>query len=173
MLCFFVIKLKKVEDAEEEEGKEEESESPRRRKKSQEEIEEEEEKAEAAEAKARKLDQWIATFAMNMAWSFFYSTKWALGSIPGWSGNTEILCLTEAVVVSVVCFAMIFVLDWFADQEWTPDEVDECIIKTIGAIGILIGFSWEQSFDASVAAPGSVVCFAMIFVLDWFADQEW
>merc|ERR1712100_707264 len=71
---WFCGTLANVEGEKEEEEAEQ---SPRRRKKSQEEIEEEEEKAEAAEAKARKLDQWIATFVMNMAWSFFYSTKWA------------------------------------------------------------------------------------------------
>jgi hypothetical protein len=93
---------------------------------------------------------------MNMAWSYFYATKWTLGAMPlPWGGNTTLLCAVEAALVSVVGFGFIFILDKCADASWTGDSADECIKGVINAIGIVVGFSWEQSFDAAVAALGS------------------
>merc|ERR1719311_1701762 len=90
-----------------------------------------------------------------MAWSFFYSSKWALASLPGWMGDTTLLALVLAVSVSVVAFFFIFILDKLADADWTPESVDKMIVEIIGALGIQVGFAWEQTFDASVAALAS------------------
>lgn len=164
VFCYFVITMKKMEEEEEkeqeeeqkeaEEGKKEKTHLSEKEKKLQE--KKEEEKKEAAEARERQLDQVVATFAMGMAWSYFYSTKWSLGALPvAWNSNTTLLTLVEAVVVSAICFSFIFVLDKLADAEWTSERVDDCIRAVISAIGILVGFSWEQTFDASVAALAS------------------
>ena len=45
-------------------------------------------------------------------------------------------------------------LDKLADAEATGKFTDEIIKHLIGSVGILVGFSWEQSFDCSVG-PGA------------------
>jgi hypothetical protein len=41
-------------------------------------------------------------------------------------------------------------LDCLADADWTDERTDAAIKEVIKAIGILIGFSWEQCFDQAV-----------------------
>merc|ERR1719473_1386266 len=125
VFCWFVMKIKALEDGEEEERAEK---NLSKHKPTEEELKEEEEAAEKSEKLARNLDQIVATFVMNMAWSYFYATKWTLGALPlPWGGNTTLLCAVEAVLVSVVGFAFIFILDKCADADWTGDAADECI----------------------------------------------
>jgi len=151
-----LAKLEKAEDEEKEEKKEQAKEVRKKEQKSEEEKEKEEEEAEKAEKFARNLDITVATFVMGTAWSWFYATKWTLGAQNwGWAGNAQILTLSEAVISSIVCFSFIFVLDKLADADWTPDEADECCKAMITAIGVFVGFAWEQAFDAGVAALGS------------------
>lgn len=165
IFCAVKLKLAALEEGEEKEAEEKEEEAKNRRyveltdeerAERKEKQEEEKEAAEKNEKFARNLDIICATFVMGMAWSYFYATKWALGAMPlNWGGNAQILTLSEAVVSSTVCFSCIFVLDKLADADWTSDKADECIKCVISAIGVFVGFAWEQAFDAGVAALGS------------------
>ena len=49
-------------------------------------------------------------------------------------------------------------LDKLADMDFTDDEVDSSLRALIQSLGILIGFSWERSFDEAVGglAEGQV-----------------
>merc|ERR1719359_550423 len=57
-----------------------------------------------------------------------------------------------ALIVSFTAFGIIFVLDKIADLESTGESTDQGIFSIIGGLGILVGFSWEQSFDGGVEA---------------------
>merc|ERR1719316_1150723 len=52
--------------------------------------------------------------------------------------------------LSAVSCCIIFVLDKIADLDATGSDADEAIRTIIEALGILVGFSWEQSFDTAV-----------------------
>jgi len=104
----------------------------------------------------RNMETVVTSFSMSMAWSFFFGTRWSLsmwGKV--WNGNQMLLAEAIAVVISVSCFLVIFALDKIKDAEWTGAKTDACIGQIISAIGILVGFSWEQTFDASVSALAS------------------
>ena len=65
-------------------------------------------------------------------------------------GQAEVLAVTLALLLSALCFGGILPLDWLADQSWTDEHCDTAIRSIMSAMGILIGFGWEQCFDASV-----------------------
>jgi len=119
------------------------------------------EQAEAAEEeeRAKKIERFneifIAGFSMSFAWSVFYGTRWAWSASQICGNNATLLGVVLAVSLSGACFLSIYFLDKLADAEFTPEAVDNAIVQMISAIGILVGFSWEQSFDAAVAALAS------------------
>merc|ERR1719281_844700 len=57
--------------------------------------------------------------------------------------------------MALVCLPLIMVLDNLADLRCTGRVIDKVIKQIITANGLLVGFSWEQSFDASVSAIAS------------------
>lgn len=57
-----------------------------------------------------------------------------------------------ALVTSLLAMLTIFVLDRIEDLEITGQVADSCTSTMICAIGILIGFSWEYTFDEAVEA---------------------
>jgi len=63
------------------------------------------------------------------------------------------VCLT--MLVSFVCLSVIRLLDIIADDDRTGDNVDDAIKQIIKAIGILVGFGWEQCFDQAVVSLSS------------------
>jgi len=65
-------------------------------------------------------------------------------------GVETIKAVAVAVLITFCCYVMIFVLDKLADADFTDDAIDKSIRELIKALGILIGFAWEKSFDASV-----------------------
>lgn len=71
---------------------------------------------------------------------------WYLGQFPFLASSIVLLSVVQAVVLSVLSFAMIFALDWLEAQDWTGEEADKDIASIIGGIGMLVGFSWEQCF---------------------------
>mmetsp|Transcript_7904 Transcript_7904/g.17219 ORF Transcript_7904/g.17219 Transcript_7904/m.17219 type:complete len:734 (-) Transcript_7904:136-2337(-) len=97
----------------------------------------------------------LTAFSMSFAWSIFYSARWGIAATQ-WTGQDQtLLGVVLAVVLSLVCFASIYVLDKLADADFTDEVADEAIYQVIGAIGILIGFSWEQCFDAALSSLAS------------------
>mmetsp|Transcript_30159 Transcript_30159/g.73473 ORF Transcript_30159/g.73473 Transcript_30159/m.73473 type:complete len:616 (+) Transcript_30159:65-1912(+) len=92
---------------------------------------------------------------MTYAWCCYYSFQTLLAASGICNRDTIILGVALALTTSIVAFANIFVLDWFADRSWTADNVDRVIRQVIGAIGVQIGFAWEQCFDIALAAVSS------------------
>merc|ERR1712176_962318 len=89
---------------------------------------------------------------MGFAWCGFFAAKWILASI-SYLQDAEDHMLLEvllALFISLSSMSLILVLDKVADADWTDEKADEAIRQIIGAIGILVGFSWEQCFDTAV-----------------------
>eukprot|EP00425_Heterocapsa_triquetra_P039720 CAMPEP_0195074700 /NCGR_PEP_ID=MMETSP0448-20130528/17741_1 /TAXON_ID=66468 /ORGANISM="Heterocapsa triquestra, Strain CCMP 448" /LENGTH=603 /DNA_ID=CAMNT_0040106989 /DNA_START=61 /DNA_END=1869 /DNA_ORIENTATION=- len=64
-----------------------------------------------------------------------------------------------AMVITCLAFALIFALDTLADLDSTSAKVDKSIRSLVGALGILVGFSWEDCFDVAVANVAAKVDF--------------
>lgn len=67
-------------------------------------------------------------------------------------GVETIKAVAVAVLITFCCYVMIFALDKLADADFTDDAIDKSIRELIKALGILIGFAWEKSFDAAVVS---------------------
>jgi len=100
-------------------------------------------------------------FVMTTAWCFLFVSEWEvnrfLHACAPHSGDMLDPHLTMqrvlmALVVSFGSFILIFGLDYLHDLPLTDSLAEAAIRKVIKAMGILIGFSWEESFHASVAA---------------------
>ncbi|CAK9058275.1 unnamed protein product [Durusdinium trenchii] len=86
--------------------------------------------------------------AMATAWSIHFSVDWWLSA--NIMADGAVLAVICAVVVTCFALLLIFVLDKLADMEFTDNEVDSSLRALISSLGILIGFSWERSFDEAV-----------------------
>lgn len=90
--------------------------------------------------------------AMSFAWCLLFAVKWTIAKLLGGDGfilhsDSTGQSVVLALVVSFIAFALIYVLDKVQDLEATGDVADRCTRSIMGALAILIGFSWEQSFD--------------------------
>lgn len=110
----------------------------------------------------RQKEQFKVIAGMIFAWCFFFGMQWVVTILLASSGatgegleTTQGVCL--ACIITVVCYVSIFGLDKIADADWTDEDVDASIRQLIDALGILIGFAWEKSFDAAVVGISSRV----------------
>jgi len=97
------------------------------------------------------------TSGMSFAWCLLYATKWAvhLASVQFQLplAKTETIngiCL--ALCTSVMACLMIFGINWICDRRCSHDIMWKQFRSIIRSLGILIGFAWEQPFDAGVEA---------------------
>eukprot|EP00405_Crypthecodinium_cohnii_P014542 CAMPEP_0206444642 /NCGR_PEP_ID=MMETSP0324_2-20121206/15028_1 /ASSEMBLY_ACC=CAM_ASM_000836 /TAXON_ID=2866 /ORGANISM="Crypthecodinium cohnii, Strain Seligo" /LENGTH=548 /DNA_ID=CAMNT_0053912693 /DNA_START=189 /DNA_END=1835 /DNA_ORIENTATION=+ len=88
---------------------------------------------------------------MVFSWCLYFGMDWWL------SGNVfvENHGMTKEVVLALMvtgtAMSLIFVVDKIADLESTGESVDNALRAVVQALGILIGFGWEKSFDTAVA----------------------
>lgn len=114
----------------------------------------------------RLLDAILNATGMCFAWCLLWATKWVLHrNAPDLSHlNEDILShdilgrVSLAFVLTTFACVSVFVVDRIADsmrttyenQKDTLEFVEELIRVIINSLGILVGFSWEHSFDGSV-----------------------
>jgi len=93
----------------------------------------------------------LAVISMGFAWSVFVSGEWFIASLPliRTTEDDMLLQVSLAMFFSMTCFTCIRGLDMIADWHLGM-EVDHTIVQIISAVGILIGFSWEQCFDVAL-----------------------
>merc|ERR1712232_15483 len=105
------------------------------------------------------LGRWVFIFsnvsATIFSWSAMFGTKWALANYLLAHGQESLpnSCLQRvvlALIVSFVAFVVIRFLDVLQDMDSTGHHADAIIHALIESLSILVGFSWEQSFDAGV-----------------------
>jgi len=111
------------------------------------------------EARQRKIEVARQVLGMSYAWANFYAVKWYMASFTLVQHDRMLLAVLLAMLLSFSSFALIRCLDWLADLDFTPQEIDAAIVFFIKAIGVLVGFSWEQCFDEATACLSSVVRF--------------
>eukprot|EP00927_Polykrikos_kofoidii_P070540 TRINITY_DN6694_c0_g1_i1.p1 TRINITY_DN6694_c0_g1~~TRINITY_DN6694_c0_g1_i1.p1 ORF type:complete len:1383 (+),score=279.45 TRINITY_DN6694_c0_g1_i1:74-4150(+) len=90
------------------------------------------------------------TCCMSFAWCLYYSTWEATSQhlfVPGQEASAAVV---TALVVSSLSMLCVYHLDKLADFEATNSEVHDSLRSAIFAFPILIGFSWERSFDLAV-----------------------
>lgn len=95
-------------------------------------------------------------FAMTHAWCLYFSGVWALAATALAETlevyeDSALLKVLLACVLSAYAFAMLVLLEKLAALDCTGDLADETILELMTALGILIGFSWEQAFERSVS----------------------
>lgn len=107
----------------------------------------------------RVTEQFKVICGMVFAWCFFFGIQMFVEHIVDAEGLSDaakgvetIKAVAVAVLITFCCYVMIFVLDKLADADFTDDAIDKSIRELIKALGILIGFAWEKSFDAAVVS---------------------
>jgi hypothetical protein len=100
-------------------------------------------------------------FATVFSWCTMFGTKWWLHStmmsldahydllLPV-DPNSTLQRIILALVTTFGSFVLVFVLDKLSDMDCTGAVADLCCDCMISAISILVGFAWEQAFDAGV-----------------------
>jgi len=104
---------------------------------------------------SRTLEVAITLFSMMFAWCAFFASKWMVVGSGLFKQATCGLTICHALLISVAAFLCIFVMDKIDDckrEEGHGDLLKKEIEVMIKAFGILVGFSWEQSFDIAVGA---------------------
>lgn len=97
----------------------------------------------------RRMASIMQHFCSNaFAWSVFFGAQWALYWID-FTRELALLHVSLAIVLSFVSFVLIFGLDKVADYEGTGSSADKAIRSIVVALGVLVGFSWERSFDTA------------------------
>lgn len=89
--------------------------------------------------------------SMGISWGLVYTGKWQIAKVEQiGSPNAIASRVILACIVSIVAFLIILSLDKVADLDCTGKDADTAIFSIIYAIGILVGFAWEQSFDGGL-----------------------
>mmetsp|Transcript_50890 Transcript_50890/g.110138 ORF Transcript_50890/g.110138 Transcript_50890/m.110138 type:complete len:681 (+) Transcript_50890:196-2238(+) len=108
------------------------------------------------------LDRFMETLvnicAMSSAWCTLFGARavWLMLpiSISALSPDGRILL---AVILSVSSFLIVYVLDKIDDRMRGNSKASELVIfSIISGISVLVGFSWESSFDEAVASIASM-----------------
>merc|ERR1712232_726707 len=103
----------------------------------------------------RFLSTMINTFAMAFAWSFLWGTRWLFVRYPIFHIHTIMGRVILAMAVSGFALIFVFCLDYIDDNMDSGENAKAApmaITTAINALSILVGFSWEHSFDGGVAA---------------------
>jgi FtsH-binding integral membrane protein len=88
------------------------------------------------------LNNWTA---MTFAWCLLSFSRWVCQplNISDETMNRVVI----ALLVSATAFAIMTLLDFLSDGDMTSYEVEKALREIILSLAILVGFSWEQSFD--------------------------
>jgi len=111
-----------------------------------------------------KIQQISQSAATNcFAWFFLFGTYWTFSALKNggtWSmsPNSLMANLLLSVTMSFLAFAATVILDKFEDALGTKETPDEKRIfkNVITAVALLVGLSWEWSFDKAVEVAASV-----------------
>lgn len=114
----------------------------------------EEEEEKEASLLERTLEVVVLTLSMGFAWCVFFATRIWLTS---WSELEDPMLLGVILTMVITCasFLSIRLLDCLADADFTGDRADDAIKQLIKAIGLLVGFGWEQCFDQAIVSLSS------------------
>jgi len=93
--------------------------------------------------------------SMTFAWCCFFASRRLLANIGIFQDQGAcILSMILAALLSVACIVWVWLINKFLRVHATGAHLSRGLQLMVKAIGILIGFSWEQCFDEAVAAVG-------------------
>eukprot|EP00930_Biecheleria_cincta_P018395 TRINITY_DN14346_c0_g1_i2.p1 TRINITY_DN14346_c0_g1~~TRINITY_DN14346_c0_g1_i2.p1 ORF type:complete len:726 (-),score=152.06 TRINITY_DN14346_c0_g1_i2:71-2218(-) len=118
---------------------------------SKENADEEEEESSLVE---RSLEVVVLTLSMGFAWCVFFATRIWLTSWPDLE-DPMLLGVVLTMVITIGSLCSIRLLDLLADADFTGERADDAIKQLIKAIGLLVGFGWEQCFDQAIVSLSS------------------
>ncbi|CAK8992971.1 Hypothetical protein SCF082_LOCUS3299 [Durusdinium trenchii] len=101
---------------------------------------------------ARLIDILNNYLTFGLSWCLFYGVRWRICATH-FTHENALLMVAIALFLSGVSFLFIFVLDKVEDNHLFGEDseiAEGATEKMITGLGILIGFSWEQSFDTAV-----------------------
>mmetsp|Transcript_141550 Transcript_141550/g.452520 ORF Transcript_141550/g.452520 Transcript_141550/m.452520 type:complete len:513 (+) Transcript_141550:2502-4040(+) len=123
------------------------------------------EEAEEDETMAERLTDIIMNaFAMCSAWCTLFGAR-AVWMLSGMNNTIEVTSIDGrillAIMLSIGSFVVVYYLDKVDDaMRESPGAVntsaEKAISSIVGAISVLVGFTWENSFDGAVAAVASL-----------------
>jgi TRAP-type C4-dicarboxylate transport system permease small subunit len=128
------------------------------------------------------------TASLCVVWCILYSEKWQLQGLTAqlpmkFSPNHTTMSVGLALFTSATAFTLIFCLDKI--QDVSDGKMAKLAIPgIIKALAVLIGFAWEQSFDAAVEiiaeisdefhfVPASVAKFVMALLVALVVVPQW
>lgn len=132
----------------------------------------------------RITPQFKNIIAMTLSWCVYFGFDWFISGNLFAQEQGMIKQVSLALCVTCVAMCMIFGLDLIEGIDFASYDVsvDQAIRAVVNAIGILIGFAWEKTFDVGVneiAKSGSLlpapltklvlaVCLASMVVPAWY-----
>mmetsp|Transcript_42889 Transcript_42889/g.98395 ORF Transcript_42889/g.98395 Transcript_42889/m.98395 type:complete len:530 (-) Transcript_42889:92-1681(-) len=112
-----------------------------------------------------------AIVAMSLGWHSLYAGQWLFWTLTSGegvaSGDVLVAGLLRFAVNAMVGVAAIFILDRQCDYGWLPRRT---VTALVGAVGLLLGLSWEQCVDTSVKGMHTIMPHNIKFV-DAFVDM--
>merc|ERR1719240_979004 len=82
----------------------------------------------------RMTNTLIVALLMSFAWCTFYATQSYLESFPVLAHQHVLCALGNALLLSLGCVILIYILDAIADAPWTHEETDQMVITIIGGL---------------------------------------
>lgn len=117
-------------------------------------------RSEATRAKLlRAVDIADSYCTYGSAWAFFFGVTWALASCK-FTSDSALLFVVLSLFLSAFAFACIFFLNCVQDHyviEQERELADAALTKMINALGVLVGFSWQQSFQTALTVAATSV----------------
>eukprot|EP00928_Gymnodinium_smaydae_P040827 TRINITY_DN2764_c1_g3_i1.p1 TRINITY_DN2764_c1_g3~~TRINITY_DN2764_c1_g3_i1.p1 ORF type:complete len:685 (+),score=148.18 TRINITY_DN2764_c1_g3_i1:99-2057(+) len=90
------------------------------------------------------------TSAMAMAWSFVFWADWQVYEW-GYADVRIAACMLQALMLTGLCFVGVFALDQINSQLVAGRSgASRAIRSLLTALGLIIGLSWERSFDVGL-----------------------
>lgn len=107
----------------------------------------------------------MTTFSLVFVLAVYYTTTWTIVlsgvldvlNLTGSALDESLMKILIAIFSSLVGFVSMVMLDNLADSNFTDPVADRAIRKLISAVGVLIGFAWEQSFDTEMESVTEVI----------------
>eukprot|EP00928_Gymnodinium_smaydae_P044911 TRINITY_DN2997_c2_g1_i1.p1 TRINITY_DN2997_c2_g1~~TRINITY_DN2997_c2_g1_i1.p1 ORF type:complete len:790 (+),score=121.71 TRINITY_DN2997_c2_g1_i1:142-2511(+) len=89
---------------------------------------------------------------MGFCWCFMYATEWWIASLHLANRDRAVVKFLLASTLSLLSFIMILVFDKIADtlEHIRKNNIASVFRQLMSCAGILIGFSWESTFDVAL-----------------------
>jgi len=95
----------------------------------------------------------MLVIAMSVAWCFLFSTSWTVLRATDFEEHEAIESVVLALISTCVSFLIILLALEAIELRYKghpPEIVERSVHAVLESLGILVGFSWERSFDSAI-----------------------